>query len=222
MPADVDAWSTSEFTGDGDVQGHLWAAPQADRRGDRLPPSPRRPAHHLHRPLAARRREPRGLHTAARRDDAGGLSASGSTVLAVSRRGEIYTRLYDFDTSGANTVFGSYSWQQDRPAGDTRWQLPPAGWVRHQNPPGTITDRLEHREDRCRRGRPAAADRGADTRRAGRVLGEADRPRDRQAVALRRDRRPAAGPTPAVPGEGRARPRRRAAIPGGSPGRPPR
>lgn len=71
-----------------------------------------------------------------------GLSASGSTVFAVSRRAELFTRLYDFDVSGANTVFGRFSWAQDRPASDTRWQLPGPGWTRHAVPPGTITDRI--------------------------------------------------------------------------------
>lgn len=85
------------------------------------------------------------------------LSGSGSTVFAVSRRGELFTRLYDFDVSGANTVFGSFSWQRDRPVGDPKWQLPAPGWVRHRRPPGTITDRLaigktgNHADDRVLR-----------------------------------------------------------------------
>ncbi|WP_354697619.1 hypothetical protein DSM112329_03255 [Paraconexibacter sp. AEG42_29] len=70
------------------------------------------------------------------------LSASGSTVFAVSRRAELFTRLYDFDVSGANTVFGAFSWAQDRPASDARWQLPAPAWVRQPLPPGTVTDRL--------------------------------------------------------------------------------
>jgi hypothetical protein len=70
------------------------------------------------------------------------LSASGSTIFAVSRRAELFTRLYDFDVSGGNTVFGSFSWQQDRAAGDARWQLPAPGWVRQPLPHGTVTDRL--------------------------------------------------------------------------------
>jgi hypothetical protein len=71
-----------------------------------------------------------------------GLSASGSTIFAVSRRAELFTRLYDFDVAGANTVFGTFTWVQDRPTSDTRWQLPPPGWVRQPVPPGFITDRL--------------------------------------------------------------------------------
>lgn len=70
------------------------------------------------------------------------LSGSGSTVFVAGRRGELYTRLYDFDVSGANTVFGSYSWQEGRPSEDARWQLPGPGWVRHRRPPGLFTDRL--------------------------------------------------------------------------------
>ena len=70
------------------------------------------------------------------------LSASGSTVFAVGQRGELFTRLYDFDVSGANTVFGDYSWQRPRPATDTRWQLPGPRWLRQPHPAGTITDRI--------------------------------------------------------------------------------
>jgi hypothetical protein len=70
------------------------------------------------------------------------LSASGSTVFVVGRGGELFTRLYDFDVSGANTVFGDYSWERGRPASDTRWQLPGPRWVRHSPPPGRVTDRI--------------------------------------------------------------------------------
>jgi len=71
------------------------------------------------------------------------LSASGSTVFAASTKGELFTRVYDFDVSGANTVFGAFSWQQDRPAEDARWQLPGPGWVRHARPKRvTLTDRI--------------------------------------------------------------------------------
>ena len=86
-----------------------------------------------------------------------GLSGSGSTVFAVSRRGRLYTRLYDFDVSGANTVFGDYSWETDRPASDTRWQLPGPLWKRHRAPRGRITDRISitrtglHADDRVLR-----------------------------------------------------------------------
>jgi hypothetical protein len=71
-----------------------------------------------------------------------GLSGSGSTVFVVARNGALFTRIYDFDVTGANTVFGDYSWQRGRPPSDGRWQLPGPGWVRHTPPPGTITDRI--------------------------------------------------------------------------------
>ncbi len=71
-----------------------------------------------------------------------GIDASGSTVFVVSERGELYTRLYDFDVSGANTVFGDYSWERGRPASDTRWQLPGPRWARQAAPPGQVTDRI--------------------------------------------------------------------------------
>jgi hypothetical protein len=71
-----------------------------------------------------------------------GLSGSGSTVFVEDAHGGLWTRLYDFDVSGANTVFGDYSWQRGRPASDTRWQLPGPGWLRHTSPPGPTTERL--------------------------------------------------------------------------------
>lgn len=70
------------------------------------------------------------------------LSSAGSTIFAVGQRGELFTRLYDFDVSGANTVLGKYSWQNPRPASDTRWQLPGPEWRTQPKPRGTITDRI--------------------------------------------------------------------------------
>ena len=70
------------------------------------------------------------------------ISASGSTVFVVSEAGGLFTRLYDFDVSGANTVFGDYSWERPRPASDTRWQLPGPGWVHQPKPRGVVTDRI--------------------------------------------------------------------------------
>ena len=85
------------------------------------------------------------------------LSGSGSVVFVVGQRGELWTRLYDFDVSGANTVFGDYAWERDRPADDTRWQLPGPEWVRHAAPAGVVTDRISiaktgpHADDRVLR-----------------------------------------------------------------------
>jgi len=109
------------------------------------------------------------------------LSASGSTVFTASRRSELFTRIYDFDVSGANTVFGTYTWQQDRPASDTRWQLPGPQWVRQPLPPRRllVTDRLTiaktgtkpgdrvlRIEGRTRRGRVGYFEKPIDERRA--------------------------------------------------------
>ncbi|WP_232678559.1 hypothetical protein [Nocardioides sp. R-C-SC26] len=70
------------------------------------------------------------------------LDASGSTVFAVARDGSLHTRLYDFDISGANPIFGSYTWQTGLGPRDSRWQLPAPGWERQAPPPGPITDQV--------------------------------------------------------------------------------
>ncbi|MTE15265.1 hypothetical protein [Nocardia aurantiaca] len=84
-----------------------------------------------------------------------GLSTSGSTTLVVNRFGDLYTRLYDFDISGADKVFFRYSYedQRGRPqAPDTLTeriddhyaaiQLPAPEWTRQPKIPGQITDRV--------------------------------------------------------------------------------
>ncbi|MGA8255913.1 MAG: hypothetical protein WB767_04990, partial [Nocardioides sp.] len=71
-----------------------------------------------------------------------GIDASGSTVLAATRAGELYTRLYDFDVTGANPIFGAYTWETGLSENDPRWQLPVADWARQPRPPGSITDRI--------------------------------------------------------------------------------
>jgi hypothetical protein len=142
LPGDVGDWAASEFNGDehftdtaGRQRNPIGVATAYLLHGDGrityldpwLPPDDSREVCGPRRgtvPLAA-------------------LSGSGSTVFVAGRRGELYTRLYDFDVSGANTVVGAYSWQQDRPASDPRWQLPAPGWVRHARPPrARITDRI--------------------------------------------------------------------------------
>ncbi|MBI2383286.1 MAG: hypothetical protein HYV18_04365 [Gammaproteobacteria bacterium] len=75
-----------------------------------------------------------------------GLSGSGSTVMVVTREGDIYTRLYEFDVSGANTVFLDYAWEDQRGAADPPIQLPAPDWVRHPRIPGRHTDRLSLRK----------------------------------------------------------------------------
>ncbi|UGT54728.1 hypothetical protein [Nocardia asteroides] len=83
------------------------------------------------------------------------LSTSASTSLIVNRYGDFYTRLYDFDISGADKVFFRYSYEDQRglPEApdmlservDGRYaaiQLPAPDWVAQPKVPGEITDRL--------------------------------------------------------------------------------
>jgi len=75
-----------------------------------------------------------------------GLSGSGSTVMVVTAAGEIYTRLYEFDVSGANAVFLDYSWQDQADATQPLVQLPAPEWTHHPRVPGQITDRVSLRK----------------------------------------------------------------------------
>lgn len=75
-----------------------------------------------------------------------GLSASGSTMMVVTSRGRIYTRLYDFDISGANTVLHDYSWFDQEGVEDYKIQLPAPGWIRHPDVPGSVTNRVSIRK----------------------------------------------------------------------------
>lgn len=75
-----------------------------------------------------------------------GLSGSGSTVMVVSRDGEIYTRLYEFDVSGANSMFFDYSWQDQDAVADPLFQLPAPEWIHHARVPGPITTRVSLRQ----------------------------------------------------------------------------
>ncbi|MEU2043370.1 hypothetical protein [Nocardia niwae] len=83
------------------------------------------------------------------------LSTSASTSLIVNRFGDFYTRLYDFDISGADKVFFRYSYHDQRglpeapdmlaERTDDRYaaiQLPAPDWVRQPKIPGLITDRI--------------------------------------------------------------------------------
>ncbi|MFF2552947.1 hypothetical protein ACFVUS_18230 [Nocardia sp. NPDC058058] len=83
------------------------------------------------------------------------LSTSGSTTLIVDRDGDMYTRLYDFDISGADKVFFRYSYEDQRGLPEApdmvservdphyaAIQLPAPSWVRQPKVPGVITDRI--------------------------------------------------------------------------------
>ncbi len=75
-----------------------------------------------------------------------GLSGSGSTVMVISRSGEIYTRLYEFDISGGNSLFFDYSWQDQDGVADPLVQLPAPDWIHHPRVPGKVTQRLSLRQ----------------------------------------------------------------------------
>jgi hypothetical protein len=68
------------------------------------------------------------------------LSASGSTVFVIGKRGDMFTRIYDFDLSGHDDLFFDYSYADQRGKGDgAPIQLPAAGWVHQPKIPGPIT-----------------------------------------------------------------------------------
>jgi hypothetical protein len=67
------------------------------------------------------------------------ISVSGSTLMLAGVDGRIYTRLYDFDISGHNSVFFEYSYENQRGADDPAIQLPPEPWVRQPRIPGRFT-----------------------------------------------------------------------------------
>jgi hypothetical protein len=68
------------------------------------------------------------------------LSASGSTIFVIGKRGDMFTRLYDFDLSGHDPLFFDYSYEDQRGKGDgAPIQLPAARWVHHPKIPGPIT-----------------------------------------------------------------------------------
>ena len=71
------------------------------------------------------------------------LSASGSFVFVIGRRGDMFTRLYDFDISGHDPVFFTYSYEDQRGQGDgAPIQLPGAPWVRQPKIHGVITSAI--------------------------------------------------------------------------------
>jgi hypothetical protein len=81
---------------------------------------------------------------------AAAVAASGSTVFAADRLGDLYTRVYDFDISGLDNLFFSYSYEDQRGKANPAIQLPPANWVQQPRIPGPITDRIS--VEKVRRG----------------------------------------------------------------------
>lgn len=71
-----------------------------------------------------------------------GLSGSGSTVMIIEPSGDIWTRLYEFDVAGSNTVFYDYAWDDQTGVEAPRVQLPAPDWVAQPPVPGRVTDRV--------------------------------------------------------------------------------
>ena len=71
------------------------------------------------------------------------LSASGSFVAVIGPRGDLFTRLYDFDISGHDPVFFKYSYEDQRGKGDgAPIQLPAERWVEQPKIRGKITSAI--------------------------------------------------------------------------------
>jgi len=70
------------------------------------------------------------------------LSASGSTIAVMTRHGDVFARLYDFDISGGDAAFFGYSYEDQRERPNPLVQLPAPDWVDLGRPPGRVTDRL--------------------------------------------------------------------------------
>ncbi len=71
------------------------------------------------------------------------LSTSGSLIFEIGRHGDMFTRLYDFDLSGYDSVFFSYSYDDQRGKGDgSPIQLPAEPWTQQPKIPGTITSTI--------------------------------------------------------------------------------
>ncbi|ALG87086.1 hypothetical protein ACH46_20505 [Gordonia phthalatica] len=83
------------------------------------------------------------------------LAASASTMFVTNRYGDMFTRTFDFDSSGSDSVFFRYSWepQTGKPSATNlmqeTWdrstaavQLPAPDWTRQPKIPGEITSAL--------------------------------------------------------------------------------
>ncbi|MFE3293052.1 hypothetical protein [Rhodococcus sp. NPDC059234] len=83
------------------------------------------------------------------------LSAAGSTTFVMNRYGDMYTRTFDFDSSGSDSIFFRYSWddQSGKPTAPNlvvetldrstaAIQLPAPDWVHQPKVPGEITSAI--------------------------------------------------------------------------------
>ncbi|MGH8505516.1 MAG: hypothetical protein ACRETM_06075, partial [Stenotrophobium sp.] len=68
------------------------------------------------------------------------LSASGSTIFTINRYGDLYTRNFDFDLSGDDSLFFKYSYEDLRGVSGSAIQLPGFDWLHQPKVPGAITD----------------------------------------------------------------------------------
>ncbi|MCK9250829.1 MAG: hypothetical protein M0P31_17860 [Solirubrobacteraceae bacterium] len=71
-----------------------------------------------------------------------GLAAAGATIMVIGHHGEIYTRTFDFDLSGANTLLMRYSYADQRGVPGDVMQLPRAGWRRQPTIDRRLTSRI--------------------------------------------------------------------------------
>lgn len=71
------------------------------------------------------------------------MAASGSTLFLINDAGDLYTRLFDFDTSGQNPAL-SYSWKREKRTGSRKFTrtLPGEEWKRQLPPIGRYTDKI--------------------------------------------------------------------------------
>lgn len=83
------------------------------------------------------------------------LSSAGSTTFVMNEYGDMYTRGFDFDSSGSDSIFFRYRWddQSEKPTAPDpvlEWwsptfaaiQLPAPDWVRQPKIPGEITSAI--------------------------------------------------------------------------------
>lgn len=70
------------------------------------------------------------------------LSAAASTVFVMDRAGAMYTRLNDFDMSGADSFFLKYSYEDQHGKPSAPIQLPPLEWIRHPRIRGRVRDAI--------------------------------------------------------------------------------
>ena len=89
------------------------------------------------------------------RFQADSLSAAGSTTFVMNKYGDMYTRTFDFDSSGSDSIFFRYSWddQSGKPSAPNlvaetldrstaAIQLPAPDWVHQPKIPGEITSAI--------------------------------------------------------------------------------